>query len=238
MLRSPPAIRTRPPWRQPDAWSAGAPATSGPRSGRPTRGARCGSTSRANRSMLRLHSSVGIEPKCRSASRCPMRSRLMPSMSCSRTVFGLPTTTKPRVEEILGLELAQIDPGARIVLQRLHQRAVFEAARNRLIILRRVEQLVKEILGVRGVEILRLGIGLGHADELQEAEPVRIVVAPLARNQLPITVAHLLRVLGAVIAQMAEAMIAGRRRTRQSRKCRSRESRSADAAAGSAAARD
>jgi hypothetical protein len=59
-------------------------------------GARCGSTSLANRSMFFLHNSVGIEPKCSSESRWPMRRRLTPSMSCSRTVFGLPTMTKPR----------------------------------------------------------------------------------------------------------------------------------------------
>src|SRR5262249_22200865 len=55
-----------------------------------------GKTSRANRSMFFLHSSVGMEPKCSSASRWPMRARLMPSRSCSRTVLGLPTMTKPR----------------------------------------------------------------------------------------------------------------------------------------------
>src|SRR5262249_24884141 len=67
------------------------------------RSVRCGSTSRANRSMFFLQSVVGMEPKCRSASRCPMRKRLMPSMSCSRTVFGLPTTTKPRSNRSLAL---------------------------------------------------------------------------------------------------------------------------------------
>src|SRR5262249_31584638 len=67
------------------------------------RSARCGSTSRANRSMFFLHSAVAMEPKCRSASRWPIRKRLMPSMSCSRTVFGLPTTTKPRPNKSLAL---------------------------------------------------------------------------------------------------------------------------------------
>ena len=45
--------------------------------------------------------------------------------------------------------------------------------------LRRVEQLVKEILGVLGVEFLRFGIAVGDADQLQEAEAIRIVVAAL-----------------------------------------------------------
>ena len=66
---------------------------------------------------------------------------------------------------------------------------------------------MKEILRVLGVELLGLGIGLGDADELQEAVPVRIVVPSLARHQLPIAVADLLGVLGAVVAQMAEAMV-------------------------------
>ena len=82
--------------------------------------------------------------------------------------------------EILGLELAQVDRGARIVAQRLHHAVVVEAARDRLIVGRRVEQLVEEILGVRGVELLGLGIGLADADELQEAVAVGIVVAALA----------------------------------------------------------
>ena len=111
------------------------------------------------------------------------------------------------VEEILGLELAQVDGGARIVMQRLHHPVVIEAAWDRLIVRRRIEQLVEEILGVLGVEVLGLGIGLADANELQETEPVGIVVAPLARDQLPIAVAHRLGVLGAVIAQMAEAMV-------------------------------
>src|SRR5215813_13278402 len=55
------------------------------------------------------------------------------------------------VEQILGLEFAQIDAGARIMTQRLHERLVFEAPRNRLIVARRIEQLVEEILGVFGV---------------------------------------------------------------------------------------
>ena len=66
---------------------------------------------------------------------------------------------KAALEEILGLELAQLDLGARIVMQRLTQRVVFEAAGDRLIIRRRVEQLVEEIFGVRGVKILGLGVG-------------------------------------------------------------------------------
>ena len=94
-----------------------------------------------------------------------------------------------------------------LLLQRLHQRAVFEAARNRQIVLRRVEQLVEEILGVRGVKFLRLGVGLGDADELQEAEAIRIVVAALARRAVPIAVGHRLGVLGAEIAQMTEAVV-------------------------------
>src|ERR1051325_9513713 len=55
----------------------------------------CGSTSRLNRSILRLQSSVGIEPKCNSVSRWPTRSRFMCSINWSRTVFGLPTMTNP-----------------------------------------------------------------------------------------------------------------------------------------------
>src|SRR5262249_19789842 len=62
-------------------------------------------------------------------------------------------------------------------------------------------------LGVRRIEILGFGIGAGDPDQLQEAEAVRIVVAALARHQLPIAVAHLRGVLGAVVAQMAEAVV-------------------------------
>ena len=53
-----------------------------------------------------------------------------------------------------------------------------------------IEQLVEEILGVRGVEIFGFGIGLADADELQEAVAVGIVVTSLAGDQLPIAVAH------------------------------------------------
>src|SRR5262249_56412615 len=58
-----------------------------------------------------------------------------------------------------------------------------------------------------GVYVLCLVFVVTHADELQEAEAVWFVVAPLARDQLPIPVAHLLCVLGAVVAQMTEAMV-------------------------------
>src|SRR5581483_1409350 len=50
------------------------------------------------------------------------------------------------VEEILRLQLRQVDRGARIELQALHHRVVFETARDRLIVRRRIEQLVEEIL--------------------------------------------------------------------------------------------
>src|ERR1051326_6761607 len=43
------------------------------------RPARCGNTSRANKSMLRYHSSRAIERKCGSERRCPLRSRLTSS---------------------------------------------------------------------------------------------------------------------------------------------------------------
>src|SRR5262245_63369332 len=42
-------------------------------------------------------------------------------------------------EQILGLEFAQIDAGAGVVAQRLHERLVFEESRNRLIVWWRVE---------------------------------------------------------------------------------------------------
>ena len=114
---------------------------------------------------------------------------------------------KAAIEKILGLKLAELDLGARIVMQRLHQRVVFEAARDRLIVRWCVEQLVEEILGVLAIEIFGLGIGIGDADKLQEAEPVGIRVPALARHQVPIAVGDLLGVLGAVVTQVAEAMI-------------------------------
>ena len=109
--------------------------------------------------------------------------------------------------KILGLELERVHRGARIAFESLHQRAVFQTARDRQIVLRRVQQLVKEILGVLGVKVFRLGIGLGDADELQKTQAIRIVVAALAHRVVPIAVGHRLGVLGAEIAQMTEAVV-------------------------------
>ena len=73
--------------------------------------------------------------------------------------------------------------------------------------LRRVQQLVKEVLGVLGVEVFGLGVGLGDADQLQKTQAIRIVVAAFAHRHLPIAVGHRFGVLGAEIAQVAEAII-------------------------------
>src|SRR5207253_613356 len=76
-----------------------------------------------------------------------------------------------------------------------------------LVVRRGVKQLVEEVFAVRAIDALGLSVGVGDPDELQEAVPERIVVATLARASVPIAVAHLLRRLQAVVAEMAKAMV-------------------------------
>ena len=109
------------------------------------------------------------------------------------------------LDEILVCQRAQIDLTGR-VLHRQRQRVVFETAGDRHVVRRRVQQVMEEILRVTRV-FLGLLVGLGHADELQEAQAVGIGVAALFRGQFPIAFDHGLGVPGAEIAQVAEAMV-------------------------------
>src|SRR5262249_59792342 len=77
----------------------------------------------------------------------------------------------------------------------------------RLVIGGSVEQLVKEVLDM-GRVLLRLRVGLRPPDQLQKAEPIRIGIAAALRHRLPEIVAEAVGVLGAVVAQMAEAVVA------------------------------
>src|SRR5580704_18279171 len=55
---------------------------------------------------------------------------------------------------------------------------------------------------------LRRLIALGHADQLQKAEPVRVRIAAALGHRVPVIVAETVGILRAVVTQMAEAVVA------------------------------
>ena len=55
-----------------------------------------------------------------------------------------------------------------------------------------VQTAVVEIQRVFGIQALRLGVAIGHGDELQKASPIRIWLETTLRDRFPETLHHLL----------------------------------------------
>src|SRR3974377_204088 len=102
------------------------------------------------------------------------------------------------LDEVLVLEPAQVEALAQRRAHGAREARMILIARDRLIVLRGVEQLMKEIFDVGGI-FLRRRVGLGYADQLQEAQPVGIGIAAALRDRLPEIIAEAVRVPGAVI---------------------------------------
>src|SRR3984893_3560011 len=119
---------------------------------------------------------------------------------------GTPRDEKAALDEVLVLEPAQVEFLAQRRAHGARKARMVLIARDRLIILRGVEQLVEEIFHMRGI-FLRGRVGLGYADQLQETQPVGIGIAAALRDRFPEIIAEAVRVLGAVVAQMTEAVV-------------------------------
>src|SRR3989441_13172893 len=132
--------------------------------------------------------------------RRPPRSTLFPYTTLFRSVL-LPVQ---RLADLLRLG-ADLRLGPR--LERLH-RAV---ARRLGKAFPDVEALLVEVVHVREVEALRLGVGVRDAHELQEPRTVRVVVGADARDRLPEPVHRRLAALVAVVREVAVDVVELRR---------------------------
>src|SRR6516162_5114152 len=120
---------------------------------------------------------------------------------------GTAGNQKSAVDKIFVFETAQVEPFPQRRFEHPHQTWIVLIARDRLVILRRVEQLVKEIFDVRGI-FFRCRVAFRNPDQLQEAQSIGVGIASLARDGVPVIVPKSFGVSGAEIAEVAEAVVA------------------------------
>src|SRR3984893_892352 len=114
---------------------------------------------------------------------------------------------KSALDEVLVPEVPHVEALPQRRLHGAQHAGIVLVSRDRLVVRRRIKELVEEILHMRRI-LLRLRVGLRYPNELQESEAIGVRIPPPLLDRFPEIVTKAVGVLGAVVAQMTEAVVA------------------------------